>query len=186
MSARAIPWIMATVAPEAAVLPRRHRAWPWMVLSAVLLAALLVVLYMYTVPVRTVHLSGMDRYAFTSTNPSYWFNDSAFDPSPARCVGTSSYLCTDVWVAFNWSTANGHDLSFQFYGTYTRSSNLSQNVWLLYDAENTSFGGYAFNCGAEPTYCGEPFYIVTNDPLGQAWTVQWVIFYTYPATVPEL
>jgi hypothetical protein len=140
----------------------------------------MVVVALFTIPVDPVTKTGTDWHSMASTNESYFFNDETFWPAQAHCVGTSSYLCTHIWVAFNWSTLSGKMMSFRFYSIDTTPATL------LYASDNLSFGGYSMTCGAPPRYCADPFFVDTNDSSNQTWYFQWEVFYDYPTTQPVL
>ncbi|MGA7860983.1 MAG: hypothetical protein WCB19_03900 [Thermoplasmata archaeon] len=89
-------------------------------------------------------------------------------------MGTSSFLCSDLWVAFNWSTHDGQPLTFEF-----ESDQGHPQPVVLYTSSNLSFGGYSFYCGAP---CGDPFLITTNDTSGHAWNFDWEEIYNFTAT----
>ncbi len=173
---------MANGAAPATTLPPSLRVRPWKRISVilfVLLAACLVVIAGLAIT-RTVSVTrtGIDWYHLDSENQSYYFDSEELFPAPAVCVTSTTFSCTDRWVALNWSASDGHNLTFQFYSCYS----FSCPGFLMYSSKNTSFGGYSFWCGPEPRYCGEPFGIRTNDTSGRLWTFQWETLFNYTAT----
>ncbi len=158
------------------------RIWPWKRISAILIICLVVVICLFVatalwpVPVRTVQQTGIEWHTLNDAAQFYEFDSGDLTPPPSQCVGTSTFLCSDLWVAFNWSTHDGQPLTFGF----ESDQGYPQPV-VLYTSSNLSFGGYSFYCGARAP-CGDPFLITTNDTSGQAWNFDWEEIYNYTAT----
>ena len=117
----------------------------------------------------------------SETAQTYEFDSGELTPPPSQCVGTSSFLCTNVWVAFNWSTHDGRPLTFAFESD--QGGPYPPGPVVLYSSSNLSFGGYSFSCGARAP-CGDPFLIATNDTSGRAWNFDWEEIYNFTATEP--
>lgn len=157
-----------------------RRVWTWKRISGILLILLVVCLVaiagLATMKTESVTKTGIDWYHFTANYQTYEFVSGDFFPTPTGCSTSTTFVCSDQWVALNWSASDGHNMTFQFYSSY------NSRLFLLYSSENISFGGYSFWCGPEPRYCGEPFIILTNDTSGRVWTFQWETLFNYTAT----
>jgi len=161
---------------------RRRRRVALVVLTSLVLVTALVALF--TIPATHVIVTGTIRSSLTSTT-DHAFLDTGYPPTPSQCTGSTSYLCTNLWIAFNWSTLNGQAMTFQI---LTESAVPFPNVQTiyLYNATGLSFGGYVMDCSGTNPYCDYPLQVFTNDSTGLAWYVQWIIFYDYPSTQPLL
>jgi hypothetical protein len=155
--------------------PPRRRLWPYA--TAVFAATSIVVVTVYAVPLRSEQVTGIDWHTLISTASTQLLRGGAFMPSPAHCVGQTSYVCSDLRVAFNWSTSDGRAMSFGFQGQG------EPYPVTIYSSTNQSWGGYSLVCGRQPRDCGEAFNILTNDTSGYAWNFDWEVFYNY--SVPE-
>lgn len=158
------------------------RFWSWKVLSGVLAVGLVVFVILATVPVRSVQQTGIEWHGLTSTSQNYIIDSGKLTPTPSQCGSGAPSACSNVWVAFNWSTHNGKAMTFGFLGVGSIGPGPGYTV--LYSSTNLSFGGYSFYCGEPPRGCGNSFGINTNDTSGQAWNFDWEMVYNYTTTVP--
>ncbi len=168
--------------PPSSATPSQTRHWKRIAL--ILTIGLVVLLFLLVAvvwpePTRNVQQMGVVWHSLESTGGYYVIDSGALVPPPSRCIGTSSFLCSDIWVAFNWSSQGGEPLTFELWS----SGNIPVYV-LVYEASNLSFGGYSVHCGAPPRDCGEPWEIITNATSSQAWNLDWEEFYNYTTTEP--
>jgi len=158
--------------------PKKHRVWQYA--TGVFAISVIVLLVLFVAPWGSEKVTAIDWHVLVSTSSLHLFDDGAFMPSQTHCVGSTSYVCSGLRVAFNWSTSDGRLMSFAFQGQG------SPYAVTIYNSTNQSWGGYSFVCGNEPRYCGEPFDIVTNDKSGYAWSFDWQIIYNYTTPAPFL
>ena len=156
---------------------RGPRRWFWV--SMALVACLIVTLAVFTVPVRQATATGIEFGAVTSSNTTYLLGSYTLWPPASTCVGPSSYLCTNIWVAFNWSTLTGQPMNFRFIV-------VGQPGSPIYNATGVAFGGFSMTCDTVHYFCEDPFYISTNDTSGQGWFFHYRVVYDYLSTVPVL
>ncbi len=157
-----------------------RRVWPWKRISVILLVLLVICLAtiagLAITRTGSVTRTGIDWYRFTTNYQTYELDSGDLFPTPAECSTSTTFVCSDLWVAFNWSTHDGQPLTFEF-----ESDQGYPQLVVLYTSTNLSFGGYSFYCGARAP-CGDPFLITTNDTSSRAWTFQWETLFNYTAT----
>ncbi|MGA7476295.1 MAG: hypothetical protein WBW47_03640 [Thermoplasmata archaeon] len=170
---------------RSAAAARPPRFWSWKILSAILMVCLIVVVGLFTLPVSPVTKTGTDWHSLASSNESYLLSSGALMPAQTHCVGSTTYLCTHLWIAFNWSTLNGRVMAFEF--SVENGASFPYPFIPLYNATNLSFGGYSMACGGGPlNYCPGEFLITTNDTSSATWYFQWAVLYDYPTNQPVL
>jgi hypothetical protein len=157
--------------------PRKRRSWQYA--TAMLAITVIVLVVLFVAPLGSEKVTAIDWHVVVSSSRLYFFNSGAFMPSQSHCVGSTSYVCSGLRVAFNWSASDGQVMSFAFQGD-------EPPYVTIYNSTNQSWGGYSFVCGNPPRYCGDPFNIITNDTTGYSWAFDWQIIYNYTTPAPLL
>ena len=165
--------------------PKRRRVWQYATaVLAIVVISLVVLFVLFVAPLGSQEVTAIDWHVVGSTSSLYSIVSGTFVPSPSHCAGSTSNVCSDLRVAFNWSTTDGRVMSFAFQGVGLVGVGLG--FVTIYNSTNQSWGGYSFLCGDGPRYCGDPFEIMTNDTTGYSWSFDWQIIYNYTSPAPLL
>ena len=166
--------------PRSRMIRERWGSKGWKRTAIILAICLVVETGLFTIPVFPVTQTEIDDHGSTSTNRILFLTPDAFTPSPTRCVQGSTNLCSNAWIALNWSTQRGQDMMFALY------SDALPREPPIYNSTNSSYGGYTLACNAVPGVCEDGSSVVTNDTSGFSWSMEWRVVYSYSARVPVL